>query len=208
MKRSPVLLLVYVLVVGPGTLLFPVVAGAIPDNQSPLIVTTELTPVYRASNPTVIIEENTRTDENPARQDGSSFASHICRQDPGSIAPVEYSPRVSRASVTSNAQQRFSVQLGRRIGTGGDILGEFDGLRVNYRLSDILKLNGIAGYPVLAAEDKFNSERQVFGVSVDTDQLGRTWDLNGYLIEQQKAGKQTVNPWAASYAASSRGDYC
>ena len=70
MKRSPVLLLAHVLAVAPGTLLFPVVAGAIPDNQNPVIVTTELTPVYRASNPTVITEENTRTDENPLRQDG------------------------------------------------------------------------------------------------------------------------------------------
>jgi len=189
MKRSPVLLLACVLAVGPGTLLFPVVAGAIPDNQNPLIVRTELTPVYRASNPTVITEENTRTDENPLRQDGLSFASHICRQDPGSIAPVKYSTKGKSCVDPSDAQQRFSVQLGRRIGTGGDILGEFDGLRVNYRLSDMLKLNSIAGYPVLATEDKFNSERQVFGVSVGADQLGRTWDLNGYLIEQQESGQ-------------------
>jgi hypothetical protein len=182
MKRSPVLLLVYVLAVGPWTLLFPVVAGAIPDNQIPLIV-------YRTSNPTVIIEENTTTDENPVQQDGLSSASHICRQDPGSMAPVEYSIMGKSCVDPSDAQQRSSFQLGRRIGTGGDILGEFDGLRVNYQLSDILKLNGIAGFPVLAAEDKINSERQAFGVSVATDQLGRTWDLNGYLIEQQENGQ-------------------
>ena len=189
MKRSPVLLLAYVLAVGPGTLLFPVVAGAIPDNQNPLIVTTELTPVYRASNPTVFIEENTTTDQNPVQQDGLSSASHICRQDPGSMAPVEHSTMGKSCVDPSDAQQRSSFQLGRRIGTGSDILGEFDGFRVNYQLSDILKLNGIAGFPVLAAEDKINSERQVFGVGVATDQLGRTWDLNGYLIEQQENGQ-------------------
>jgi hypothetical protein len=189
MKRSPVLLLVYVLAVGPGTLLFPVVAGAVPDNQNPLIVTTELTPVYRTSKPAVSIEKNTRTDVNPARQDGLYIASHICRQDPGSIAPVEYSTKGKSCADVSDEQQRFSVQLGRRSGTGGDILGEFDGLRVDYRLSDKVELDGIAGYPVLAAEDKFNSERQVFGISVATDQLGRPWDLNGYLIEQQENGR-------------------
>jgi hypothetical protein len=182
MKRSPVLLLVYVLAVGPWTLLFPVVAGAMPDNQIPLIV-------YRTSNPTVIIEENTTTDENPVQQDGLSSANHICRQNPGSKAPVEYSTMGKSCVDPYDAQQRFSVQLGRRIGTDGGILGNFEGLRVNYRLSDRLKLDGIAGYPVLAAEDKFNSERQVFGISVATDQLGRTWDLNGYLIEKKENGQ-------------------
>jgi hypothetical protein len=189
MKRNPALLLAYVLAVAPGTLLFPVVAGAIPDNQKHLIVTTELTPAYRTNYPKVIIEENKRTDENPVQQDGLSFASHICGQNPGSLAPVKYSTKGKSCVDPSDPQQRFSVQFGRRIGTGGDILGEFDGLRVNYRLSEVLKLNGIAGYPVLAAQDKFNSERQVFGVSVATEQLGRTWDLNGYLIEQQENGQ-------------------
>jgi hypothetical protein len=189
MKRNPVLLLAYVLAVGPGTLLFPVVAGAIPDNQSPLNVATELTPDYRASNPAVITEENTRTNENPVRQDGLSFASHICPQDPGGITPAQYRPKNKSCVDPSDTQQRFSVQLGRSIGTSGVILGEFDGVRVDYRLSDKLKLNGIAGYPVLAARDTFNSNRQVFGISVETNLLRRKWDLNGYLIEQRENGQ-------------------
>jgi hypothetical protein len=150
MQRSPVLLLAYVLAAGPGTLLFPVVAGAIPDNQNPVIVTTELTPVYRASTPTAITEENTRTDENPLRQNGLFLASHICGQDPGSMAPVRYSTRGKPCVDASDVQQRLSVERVSRIGAGGDILEESDGLRVNYRLSEILELNSIAGYPVLA----------------------------------------------------------
>jgi hypothetical protein len=61
---------------------------------------------------------------------------------------------------------------------------------MDYRLSDSLKLNGIAGYPVLTPEDMFNAERQVFGINVATNQLDRTWDLNGYLIEQQGNGQR------------------
>jgi len=189
MKRTSVPLLAYVLAIGAGTLFFPAGAGAIPDNMSPLIVATELTPDYRTSNPTVITEESTSSDENPVRQDSLSFASHICWQDPASIVPGEYSTKAKSCVDPSDAQQRFSVQLGSRIGAGGDILGEFDGVRLNYRLSDRLKLNGIAGYPVLKAEDKFNTDRQVFGISVATNQSGRTWDLNGYLIEQQENGQ-------------------
>lgn len=189
MKRNPVSILVYVLAIGPGTLFFPVFAGAIPDNQNPLIVASELSTDYHASNLTDIAEEFTSTDENPVRQDGLAFASHICRQDPGGIASVEYTSKGKSCVDPSDTRERVSVQLGRRIGTGGDILGEFDGVRVDYRLSDELKLNGIAGYPVLAAEDKFNSDRQVFGLSVATNQLGRAWDLNGYLIEQREYGQ-------------------
>ena len=189
MKRNPVHLLAYMLAFGSGTLLFPVVAGAIPDKQSPLIVATESTPDYRPSNPTVITEGNTSTDENPVRQDNLSLASHICQQTPANIAPVEYSTKGKSCVDPYYAQQRFSVQLGRRLGAGGDILGEFDGVRVDYRLSDRLKLNGIAGYPVLAAEDKFNSDRQVFGISVATKQLGSTWELNSFLVEQKENGQ-------------------
>lgn len=189
MKRKPFPLLSYVLVISLGTLLFPVVAGAIPDHQSPLIKAIELTPDYRTRNPTVITEAKTSTDENPARHDNISLASHTCWQDPDNIAPIEYSTKGKSCVNQSDAQQRFSVQFGRRIGSDGEILGEFDGVRVDYRLSDKLKLNGIAGYPVLTSEDTFNFDRQVFGISVATNQLDRAWDLNGYLVEQQENGR-------------------
>ena len=154
------------------------------------MLATKLTSDYRTRNPTVITEASTSTDENPARQDNLSFASNICWQVPASIAPIEYSSRDKPCIAPSDEQQRFSVQLGRRIGTDGEILGEFDGVRMDYRLSDSLKLNGIAGYPVLTPEDMFNAERQVFGINVATNQLDRTWDLNGYLIEQQGNGQR------------------
>ena len=66
------------------------------------------------------------------------------------MAPVKYSTMGKSCVDASDGQQRLSVELFSRIGAGGDILGESGGLRVSYRLSDILKLNSIAGYPVLA----------------------------------------------------------
>jgi hypothetical protein len=191
MKRNPVALLAYVLTISLGTLLIPLVADAIPDNHGSLIVATELTPAYRTSNPTVLRDARTSTDENPVRHDNLSFENHICWQDPASVAPIESSAMSKSCVDPSDTEQRFSVQLGRRIGTDGEILGEFDGVRVDYRLSDKLKLNGIAGYPVFTPEDMFNSDRQVFGISVATNQLGRIWDLNGFFIEQQENGQTT-----------------
>ncbi len=184
-------MLAYVLTISLGTLLFPVVAGAIPDNQAPLIVATEFTPDYRSSNPTVITEAKTSTEENEVRQDNLSFASNICWEDPDGIAPIEYSTKGKSCVDPSDTKQRFSIQLGRRIGTDGEILGEFDGVRMDYRLSDRLTLNGIAGYPVLTPGDMFNFDRQVFGISVATNRLGQTWDLNGFFIEQQDNGQTT-----------------
>ena len=190
MKRNPVPLLVYVLAIGQGTLLFPVIAGAIPDNQAPVNRHNRFDSRLSHQQPDSYYRGRIQAPMKIRRDRQSlSFASHICWQDPGSIAPTEYRSKGKSCVDPSDTQQRFSVQLGRRIGTSDDILGEFDGVRVDYRLSDRLKLNGIAGYPVLAAKDMFNSNRQVFGISVATNQLGRTWDLNGYLIEQRVNGQ-------------------
>jgi hypothetical protein len=189
MKRKPVPLLAYVLAIGPGTLLFPTVAGAIPGNQSPAIVATELTPDFHADSPIIISEQHTSSEGNPGRQDKLPSGSHTCRQDLPSGVPADDGTRGKPCVDASDAQQRVTVQLGRRIGTRGDILGEFDGVRVDYRLSGTLKLNGIAGYPVLAAEETFDSDRKVFGISAATNPFARAWDLNGYLIEQQENGQ-------------------
>jgi hypothetical protein len=91
----------------------------------------------------------------------------------------------------TNQQDRFSVRFGERVGPDSGILGEFDGIRVDYRLLGDLKLNGIAGYPVLSAQDKFNASRQVFGVSAATGKFARSWDLNSYLLERQDNGEVT-----------------
>jgi hypothetical protein len=188
MKRNPAILLAYLLAIGPGTLLFPAVEDAIAGYQSPLNVETELTPDFRAGNPTVISEQNTRSDANLARQGNLPSGSHNCRQVLAGEGPDDAGTGEKPCLDPIDAQQTLSVRLGRRIGTSGDLLGEIDGLRVDYRLSDRLKLNGIAGYPVLAADDMFNSARQVFGISAATNRFSRAWDLNGYFIEQQENG--------------------
>jgi hypothetical protein len=188
MKQNPVPLMTFVLAVGPGTLLFPAVADAIPDYQSRFITATELTPDSRAGNTTVISELHSGLDGNPGRQENLPSISPTCRQDLSGEEPDDVGTGDKSCVYPVDAQQRLSVQLGRRIGSSDDILGEFDGVRVDYRLSDRLRLNGIAGFPVLAAGDRFNSTRQVFGISVATNRFSRAWDLNGYLLEQQENG--------------------
>jgi len=191
MKRSPVILLVCVLVLGPATLLFPAGAVAIPDNQNPSGLATPSHLAPRTGNPALTQELESGPDGVRARQDQLSPPSHTCRHDAASAAPLDTITSGNSCADASDTQQRFSVQLGRRIGNRADILGELDGVRMDYRLGEGLSLNGIAGYSVLAAEDVFNPARQVFGISAATDQVARTWDMNSYLIEQQENGQVT-----------------
>jgi hypothetical protein len=189
MKRNPAPLLAYVLAIGPGTLLFPAGADAIPDNPGHTNVATVFTPDYRSNKPAADKEENISTAKSLPEQGKPFFASDVCRQDTVSIASVERSPKGKPCVDAPHAQQHFSVQLGRRIDTSDYILGEFGGLRVDYRLSNRLKLNGIAGYPAFASRGKLNYNQQVFGVSVSADQTGRAWGFNGYLIERLENGQ-------------------
>ncbi len=90
---------------------------------------------------------------------------------------------------SSERQARVSVQFGRRIRAESGMLGKLDGLLVDYRLSNGVTLNGVAGYPVLSSRDEFNADRQVFGISATTRKIARAWDLSSYVMQQQDNGR-------------------
>ncbi|MGD2112706.1 MAG: hypothetical protein PVI50_04910 [Gammaproteobacteria bacterium] len=189
MKRSPVTLLVCVLLLGTGAAMYP------PDSRAS---TGNHGSSYRAGNPsaglrsgarTVSQEHKTATAGMPVPPADITFRDPACQHEIAGEAYMDTLPAGRSCSNTPDTQQRFAIRLGRRIGTSNDILGEFDGVRVDYRPRDGLTLNGIAGYPVFTAEDVFNSERQLFGISAATNSVANTWDLNGYLVEQQSNGQ-------------------
>jgi len=92
----------------------------------------------------------------------------------------------------------LSVEIGQRMGANSsNLLGDFDGIRVDFRPSGKLKVNGVAGYPVMSDQDRFNDARQVFGLSANTGKIGRAWDLNSYFIEQQDNGEAIRNAGGA-----------
>lgn len=105
---------------------------------------------------------------------------------------------IAEDSCDDSADRKLSVQFGQRMNGGkADMLGEFDGIRVDYRLAGGVTLNGVAGYPVMSDQDKFNSARQVFGVSANTARFARSWDLNSYLLEEQDNGQARRNAGGA-----------
>jgi hypothetical protein len=89
----------------------------------------------------------------------------------------------------SAVYKSLSMQLGQHMDADiSNILGEIDGIRVDYRLTGNLMLNGVASYPVKPDQDGVDDAHQVFGLSANTGKIGHAWDLSSYLIEQQDNG--------------------
>lgn len=158
--------------------------GAAATNQSPSVAGTEPVPDFTG----VAADSGTPA---PAPATAVPQLDAIPCMNSFIDAPLTASASTDDTCDSDEEQQddRFSIRFGERIGPDSGILGEFDGIRVDYRLTGNLTVNGIAGYPVLSTQDKFNDSRQVFGVSAATSKLIRSWDLNGYLIERQDGGQ-------------------
>jgi len=190
MRRSPVDLLICILVLGSGTALFPTDTLAITGIQTASINSMIQAPSPESGHP-ALANPAADPDSVPAPPGDVSFRGHGCQQGIAGAANMNIISMGSSCVDAPDTQQRLSLQLGRRMGTRDDILGEFDGIRLGFRPADGLSVNGIAGYPVLTENDVFNPARQVFGISATTDRLARAWDLNSYLVEQQENGQVT-----------------
>lgn len=188
------------LIFGPSAVFFSAGARALADYQDHLATVADPKvyiepPMLDVADPT-----NQRDGSNDAAvwtpefgsSAGATPALHNSRQ-PVSIPclhgvfsedPIEGNSETSECAERPDEQQSFAIQFGRHIGTPNGILGDADGIRVDYRLTGELILNGIAGYPVLSAEDQFNTSRRVFGISADLVEFAPSWDLNSYIIEQ------------------------
>jgi tetratricopeptide (TPR) repeat protein len=82
-----------------------------------------------------------------------------------------------------------SLRLGRQSRTTGGVLGRFDGLYGNYHLTEKVKLNLVAGYPVDSSKDVFiTSERYFYGLSFDIGTINTAWDFNLFVINQINDG--------------------
>ncbi len=206
MERNAALMICW-MVVAPVTLLSPTIAAAIPASQSPLVAGTEPIPDFSgvASLPaageqppnqdhpgdgepaatTTAADVDTGTTEATAAHDGGASPDIPCMSSFVDEEPSSDDLGGSPCSAPSDLQRRVSVRFGQRLGPGSGILGEFDGIRVDYRLTGGLTLNGVAGYPVLSSQDKFNATGQIFGVSATTGKFARAWDLNSYVLEGQ-----------------------
>lgn len=153
----------------PGALLLSSNAGAIPGTPGQLIVNSEPAADFQP----------------PGEQATSDAPTAVQLIDSEPAATPALPDLVSLPKDSSDRQQAFSIQFGRRLAVDSGILGKTDGIRVDYRLNSGLTLRGVAGYPVISSKDDFNTARQVFGFSADTGTFARAWNLNAYLVDEQ-----------------------
>ncbi len=180
---------------------------AIPAAQGELVDAAQPLPDFSA------VVADTRSAPAPARPDPQPAAKPDSEdQSAGAAIPCmvsfddERDPAAGESCDDGAAARQLSVAFGERMADDTSrILGDFDGVRVDYRLAGGLRLNGVAGYPVLSDNDKFNASRQVYGVSANTALFVPNWDLSSYLLEQQDtAGAQRNAGGALRYLRPKR----
>jgi len=210
MGANSVAVTICLLALGSGTLLYSAGAGAIPGRPGLQSASRESTHGSPVANQRPDGNESDTADQAGSADDSSLLNSELEISLPGPAKlqdtelqldipclhgfrneiPLDDNTAESPCVATpANDQQRLSIQFGSRIGARSSMLGEFDGIQVDYRLAGGLTLNGVAGYPVLSSKDKFNAARQMFGINAVTGKFARAWDLNSYLIEQQDNGQ-------------------
>jgi len=207
MAAAPISRMICLLALGLGGSLVSSHALAIPNSASPAIVTANPISTAPDSNQQSAVPAHTGTDQgndhtvalvttdvsaaNPAPQQGTDAVA-----SPPSTPCLTYFVSDKNLGADSDtcaepsaAGQRFSLQFGRGFATRSGVMGRFDGLLADYRLSGGITLNAVAGRPVVAGQDVSDLSKQVFGLSATTGKFARAWDLNGYIAQQQTNGR-------------------
>jgi len=99
--------------------------------------------------------------------------------------------RLSNLYIEHTARDRsYLVRAGRQNGSGGGVLGNFDGAVVGYELNQNWRINGVAGTPVeyVIGGSNPNPKKTFAGVSLDLTRLPDQWSGSGYFIQQQVEG--------------------
>jgi tetratricopeptide (TPR) repeat protein len=98
--------------------------------------------------------------------------------------------RLSRAYV--DVLHRGSGQqlvIGRQRSHGEGLLGRFDGLRYSKSIGEQWGVNLLAGFPVLSSRNlSLESDRQIYGTSLDIKPLNSPWSGNIFLTAQMDNG--------------------
>jgi hypothetical protein len=173
-------------------------AGAAADTQDPVATVADWEtygrrPIVNTTNmvsrreernavPVERADADISTGARTTLQNGRQPVSIPCLHGMFNHGSIEDHVRGNDCTEPPEEQGNLSIQFDRHIGAGGGILGDVDGVRLDYRLSGGLSFNGVAGYPALSAADKFNTSRRLLGISTDLAKFAQSWDFNSYVI--------------------------
>jgi hypothetical protein len=124
-----------------------------------------------------------------AEKVASSFSTP-CMQD---ISSTDNPPLDSAGKLCSEpleSEQRLGLRFGHQMRTRNSMLGDFDGLMVDYGLGNFA-LNGIAGFPTVSGNNSINPNNHLFGFSASSRKLVKGWDIGGYMMESQGVGQDS-----------------
>lgn len=88
----------------------------------------------------------------------------------------------------TDIERGFSLRAGRQTLNSSGVLGRFDGLLLGYEIFDSVRVNGVAGFPVESTGDAPDTDRKLYGISLDLGTFGNVWDFIPYFIEQSIDG--------------------
>lgn len=87
------------------------------------------------------------------------------------------------------AKRGISASVGRQSVNSGGVLGRFDGVVGGYRFSPKWQATGVLGLPVDFADNlNFQTNRPMYGLRVDADDIIPRWKASGYGIKQDVDG--------------------
>ncbi len=95
----------------------------------------------------------------------------------------------TQCSGAAEIQRTLAVQLGRRLGVSSGILGEADGIRVDYKLTGGLTIRGVAGFQAASGDHTLNTDHQMLGFTAETGTFANAWNLNAYLLDEQDSSR-------------------
>lgn len=88
----------------------------------------------------------------------------------------------------ADAKTGLRGRIGRQSRNTGGVLGRFDGLNLDYRLTERVLLNAVIGEPVNSATDGLDSERSFYGVSANYGPIIENLELGVFAIQQKIGG--------------------
>jgi hypothetical protein len=88
-----------------------------------------------------------------------------------------------------NSRLGFSGRAGRQTGSGGGVLGKFDGLRGSYNVTHKIAVNAVLGYPVNISDKRsIQTQKPFIGIGAEVDGEGKDVDILPYYIRQEVDG--------------------
>ena len=89
----------------------------------------------------------------------------------------------------SDAETGIASRFGRQTRNSGGVFGRFDGTWVGWQASDKVRVNAVAGFPVLTSrQTRILKERHFYGASIDYGSRSDTVQATAYFLNQEARG--------------------